>query len=131
MTREGAPDGNTNAITHGAFSKAASEQPERRGRLAELSEQVENREGLIDLLEDRAVRAVMICEVIESYVITQKQSGIRLDDIPVLKALPAFMNTAQRAINSLLDRLPTANSGQSEELKHILEVIEKHDKNAE
>lgn len=126
MTGTGGPPGNGKGLVHGAYSKQL--EPAKRGRLAELAEQAGSREGLLDLLTDRAVRAVMMCEVLESYVITQKQSGISLDQIPSLKALPAFYNTAHRMISSLLQLQPAEQPGQSAELKHILEVIEKHDK---
>ena len=120
------PDNQT-AVTHGAYSKQL--QPVARSRLVELEEQAGSREGLVELLTARTAKAILLCEVIESYVVEQKQRGVSLEDMPILKALPAFMNTAQRAISTLAQLQPGSNGQQqSAELQHILEVINEHDK---
>ena len=38
-----------------------------------------------------------------SYVSTEHKAGVPLDDIPLLRALPAFWNSAGRALKVYLD----------------------------
>lgn len=109
MSKEGAPEGNKNSVKHGAYAfrdngEGALEIPQQ-SRFAELSGIVQTRPGVLGLLQERCVQAVMICELLESYIVIEKQSGKALVDIPVLKQLPAFQNSAQRCINTLLQQM--------------------------
>jgi hypothetical protein len=94
---------------HGAYAFEARDEAALdvtgRSRLVELSEIVQSRSGVLGLLQERAVHAVMLCEIIESYVIEQKRAGKELEKIPALRALPAFQNSAQRCVNLLLREL--------------------------
>jgi len=105
----GAPEGNKNSVTHGVYSfRDHGEQAldvTGRGRFAELSELVQTKPGVLGMLQERCVQAVLMCEILESYVVTQKDSGKALVDIPILKQLPAFQNSAQRCINTLLQHM--------------------------
>jgi hypothetical protein len=126
MEQGGQPN-NLNARRHGAYSfRDRGEQalePERRSRLAELSDQVKGRAGLVELMQDRAIRAVMICELLEGHVSEEARAGRKAHEIPALRQLPAFWNSAQRAITSLLSIMPENENHYSVELDHINEVI--------
>lgn len=97
------------ALKHGAYAfRDHGDQAldvTGRSRMAELSEIVQTKPGVLSLLQERAVRAVMLCEILEAFVIEQQQSGKSLETILVLGKLPAFQNSAQRYIQSLLHEL--------------------------
>jgi hypothetical protein len=116
---------------HGAYAfQARGEQalePPKRGRLAELAELASDRAGLVSLLQDRVVRSCMMCEIIESYIVEETQSGKKLADIPILSKLPAYQNSAQRAIASLVSILPK-NNEDALDAKNILEAVKRGQK---
>ena len=96
--------------THGAYAferrgEVALNKP-GRSRLQELKDQVQNREGVLALMQERAANAVMMVELITSYVAKEHKEGKQLSRIGALGRLPAFMNTAQRALKDLLAVLP-------------------------
>ena len=120
------------SMTHGAYAfqargVAALDQP-GRSRLIELEEAVQTREGALDLLRERAANAVMLTELLTSYVSQQVKGGLPLADIPVLRALPAFYNTALRSLHDLLIYSPDDSTPANAELERIQKVIEEHDK---
>lgn len=78
-----------------------------RSRLVELREQVQDRSGVMDLISENAVKAVMLVELLTSYIYDQKMSGVRLDEIPALRILPGFMNSAQRSLKDLISLIPS------------------------
>ena len=94
------------AKTHGAYSvqargKAAMNR-EQLSAHAVIIKQLSDRQGVIDALREHTASAILITKVVESYISGQTKAGCPLDSIPVLKVLPAFMNTASRAIALLL-----------------------------
>ena len=98
------------ARTHGAYAfrdrgEQALEQPQR-SRLEELKEQVQERAGVLTLMQERAANAVMMAELVTSYIAREVKSGIPLSQINAVRVLPAFMNTANRALAQLYAMLP-------------------------
>jgi hypothetical protein len=97
------------STVHGAYAFASRGQealPEtRRSRVAELVETVQTRAGVLSLLQDRCVRALIMVELVESFVIEEKGKGKLLQDIPIFNKLPAFQNSAQRCVQALLHEL--------------------------
>lgn len=98
------------AKTHGVYAfrdrgEVALEQPQR-SRLEELKDQVRDRTGVLQLMKERAANSVMMVELITSHIAREVKSGIPLSDIPAIRALPAFMNTANRALAQLYSVLP-------------------------
>jgi hypothetical protein len=95
---------------HGAYAYRdngeAALEPKKRGRLAELTEIIQDKQGVYELLQDRAVKAVLICEILESHIAEQVKQGKKPVEIPALKQLPAFWNSAQRALFSLYNTTP-------------------------
>jgi hypothetical protein len=121
------------ARSHGAYAfrdrgEQALEQPQR-SRLEELKEQVQERDGVLQLLQERAANAVMVVEVITSHVAREVKLGVQLSDIPVLRALPAFMNTAQRALKDLIDLMPE-DKDVMDIGERIARVVEEHESNS-
>jgi uncharacterized protein YjcR len=110
MKREGAPEGNTNAVKHGAYAfrdhGPDSLSTEKRGKYAELQEQLSTRPGAFEALKEQATQTMLLALIAQSYVVEQKQAGKSLDDIALLRALPAFWNCANRALKTYLDVLP-------------------------
>jgi hypothetical protein len=86
---------------HGAVTLDAT----GRSRMAELSEIVQTRPGVLSLLHERCVKAILMAELIEAYIVEQKKIGKELESIPVLRYLPAYQNSAQRCVNLLLHEL--------------------------
>jgi hypothetical protein len=114
------------ARKHGAFAfRDRGEdalQPTQRSRLVEINEQLQERPGLVALAQDRALKAIMICEILESYVTEEAQSGKPVHEIPALKVLPAFWNSAQRALAAVIALTPDRKNVV--DAAHVLEVIE-------
>jgi hypothetical protein len=96
--------------THGAYAfqdrGEAALEPTGRTRLMELREHVRSRDGVLDLLQQKAADSVLIFELVQSYVAEEVREGKPLDEIKALKALPAFMNSMQRALTSLISLMP-------------------------
>ena len=92
------------ARTHGAYSKTMT--PERATQLAELEDALSTRPGLVAIQNEQTAKAVAVLNVAMSYAIQQHKDGKPLERIPIFKVLPAFMNSAQRALRQLHDMLP-------------------------
>jgi hypothetical protein len=96
--------------THGAYAfrdrGEAALEAGGRTRLSELREIVKDRDGVLHLMQEKAADAVMIFEIVQSHVAGEAKSGRPLDRIPVLKSLPAFMNSMQRALSALIALMP-------------------------
>jgi hypothetical protein len=84
----------------------AAMTPGQRGHYTELQEQLSTREGAVDALRDAAVNTIMLAQVAQSYCVEQHQGGKPLDQIPLLRSLPAFWNSAGRALKVYLETLP-------------------------
>ena len=98
------------ARKHGAYSfqdrgKAALEKPQR-SRLQEIKDHVQDRDGTLELMKENAANAMMITEMVLSHISRQAKTGVQLEKIGGLRQLPAFMNTAQRALRDLMNLLP-------------------------
>jgi hypothetical protein len=123
------------ALKHGAYAfRDRGEQalePGGRTRLAELREQVQDRQGVIELAQEKCADSVLLFEIVQSYVAGEVKKGTPLVDIPALKVLPAFMNSMQRALATLLATMPKDSAPASAELERIQKVIDDHDKNTE
>src|SRR4030042_3187348 len=130
MTKRGAPEGNKNDLKHGAYSfrdqgeKAL--EPAGRSRLVELREIVQDKQGLLELMQEKAADAVMLFEIVQSYVASQYKAGRPLESIPVMDKLPAFANTMQRAMANLWAIMPDDNHPVNAELIKIQKVIDDH-----
>ena len=79
---------------------------EQRSMYAELQEQLSEHAGVIDALRDQCAQSIMVAQVAADYVSKQAQSGVPLDEIRLLRALPAFWNSAARMMGALLALLP-------------------------
>ncbi len=115
------------AKKHGMYGfqsrgEAALKKP-ARSRLIELRGQVQDRSGVLDLISENAVKAVMLVELLTSYIYDQKTSGVQLDEIPALRILPGFMNSAQRALKDLISLMPS--DGDAIDADKILAEIKK------
>jgi hypothetical protein len=81
-------------------------EPSGRTRLMELREQVQTREGLLDIMQQKAADSVLLFELLQSHVAGEVKAGKPLNEIPALNKLPAFMNSMQRALSSLVSLMP-------------------------
>ena len=89
---------------HGAYSTKMT--PEKAGQLAELEDALSTRPGVVAIQNEQTAKAVAVLNVAMSYAIQQHKDGKPLERIPIFKVLPAFMNSAQRALRQLHDMLP-------------------------
>ena len=98
------------AVKHGVF--AFRDRGERaldttnRTRLAELREMVQERPGVLTIMQEKAADMVLIFEIVQSHVAAEIKSGKPLDTIPILAKLPAFANSMQRALTTLISFMP-------------------------
>jgi hypothetical protein len=88
-----------------------------RSYLAELREHVQDREGVLGLLQERAATAVLLADLLTSYVIEEHKAGVPLEEIKSFNVLPAFQNSAQRALKSLYEAMPKGAPDGSEMAK--------------
>jgi hypothetical protein len=95
------------ARVHGVYAVrergADALEPHQRGIYAELDEQLSTRKGTIEALKDAAINTIVLAQIAQSYCIDQFQQGKSLDNIALLGKLPAFWNSAGRAIRAYLD----------------------------
>jgi hypothetical protein len=78
----------------------------QRSRLAELKDLVQDKQGVVELLKERAARAVLIIEMAEAWVEKEAQEGKTFDEIGVIRRLGTYQETARRALSDLLKALP-------------------------
>jgi hypothetical protein len=109
-TESGGQPGNKNAQKHGVFALRDNGEramtAEQRKTAGQLKRQLESREGVVDALRDAATQTVILASVAQQYCVDQHQAGRPLDDIALLRSLPAFWNSAGRALKTYLDSLP-------------------------
>lgn len=122
------------ARTHGVYAVQAHGEKALEGAdrsyLVELREKVQNREGVMDLAREQAAKAVLLAELLTSYVIEEHKAGVPLEEINALRALPAFYNSAQRALKNLLDETPKGTPDDSElnRIKAVVDATPKKDR---
>lgn len=92
------------ARKHGVYSKKIT--PEKAAKIAELEDQLSTRPGVVNAMIDQAAKAIQVANVAAGYVAAKHNEGIPLDRIPLAKSLPAFFNTANRALGQLFSMLP-------------------------
>lgn len=115
------------ARKHGAYSvmahgeKALDEQG--RTYLAEIRENVQTRDGVLFLMQENAARAQLVANMVTSFVTEEARAGVPLEEIAALRSLPAFYNSAQRALKDLLENLPEQPPDNAEIAK-IQQVID-------
>jgi len=103
-------ENNQAALKHGIYrfrdnGSKALDQPDR-SRLQEIESQLQSREGVKSMLQERAANSVLLVELATSYIAEQHRAGIPLDEIAVFRALPGFMNSCHRQVKDLLDVIP-------------------------
>lgn len=91
-------------LKHGVYSKKIT--PEKAAKMAELESQLSTRPGVVNAMIDQAAKAIQVANVAAGYVAAKHNEGIPLDRIPLAKSLPAFFNTANRALGQLFSMLP-------------------------
>lgn len=72
----------------------------------ELQEKVSDRSGTIELIKECAIRYVMMVELAMNYVADKTAKNIDLEDVKVFNKLPAFQNSALRALKVLAELQP-------------------------
>lgn len=97
--------------------KAAMDQAQR-GRLAEITELTQDREGLVNLLRERVSMAVLIAELAEGWIQKQAAEDVPLDKMTMLTRITTYQANAQRAISALLAADP------GEKRKNITEYLQ-------
>ena len=94
---------------------------EQRSLYAELREQLGEHAGVLDALKEQAAQSIVIARVAADYVSKQAQSGVPLDEIKLLRVLPAFWNSAARMMGALLAILPAEKDDAG-----VLDLLEKY-----
>jgi len=77
--------------------------------------------GIIDALREQTAQSILIARVAADYVAEQSQKGIPLDEIKLLRALPAFWNSAARMMAQLLAVLPAGKDDTE-----VLDLIKRY-----
>jgi chorismate mutase len=121
------------AIKHGLRGRYVTQgdetglQPHQRGRLVELRDNLGARDGVIELLIERAARAELIAEIGESYLTQAAQDGenIYTSDRTrdVLKRLATFQAEARRCLTTLLPYLQEPHPVTRAEAARISEIL--------
>ncbi len=117
ITAKGVAQRQEAAKSHGVYAferrGEAALSTDQRGKYAELQDQLSTRQGAIDALREQATQSMLLALIAQSYVVTQHEAGKSLDEIVLLRSLPAFWNSANRALKTYLDVLPKDNKRQS------------------
>lgn len=96
--------------THGARAiqsrGEAAMTPEQRQTFQEIKASLEAPQGIVAALRERVAMGLVVVGVIERYAEEQNIAGKTPDDIPILKAWPAFQNSVIRALKQLMDTMP-------------------------
>ena len=98
------------ARTHGidAYERrgeSALDDPQGK-RLETLRLMAQTREGVVEMLKERAARAMLIAEMAEDWVQKELDRGVKFDEIGLLKRLGTYQETARRALMALFAALP-------------------------
>jgi hypothetical protein len=113
---------------HGAYSfrdnGETTLEPEKRSRMVEIADLTRERPGLVELMQERVIKSVMICEILEAHIQEEAARGKALTEIPALRQLPAFWNSAQRALSSLYSVTPD-NTERLGLAATIIQAVEK------
>lgn len=108
------PD-NTSAVTHGAYAFRARglETLDETGRSyhAELTEMVQTRPGVVELMQRNLVDACQIVALLNADVVAKAAGGKPIDEIGALHMLAVYMNSAQRQLTELYKVLPQEERG--------------------
>ena len=99
-------------------------EPVQRSREVELREQVDERGGVLDLMKQRAARAVLIAELAEAHVAGQVEAGIPFDKIPLTNRISTFQEAGRRALADLFKVLPEDGRKQLNEVMNGTNVQE-------
>jgi hypothetical protein len=115
------------ARKHGAYAFLTNGEQaldeNNRSYLAELRDDVKTREGVLELMKENAAKSKLTADMVLSYIAEEVKAGIPLEEVSVLRALPAFFNTAQRALKDLLENLPP-EPRENAEFEKIQKVID-------
>lgn len=102
-------------------------QPHQRGRLVDLREALGTRDGVINLLIERAARAELIAEIGESYLTQAGAEGANIytdaKTRDVIKRLATFQAEARRCITALLPYLVEPHPVTQAEAARIVEIL--------
>lgn len=93
--------------------------PVQRSRLAELFDNTETREGVIQMVRERTTQALLICEMAESWMRSQAELGVAFDKQTLLRRISTYQETARRHLALLWVMLPA-----SEGARDITELLE-------
>ena len=123
--------GGKNRATHGAYAieerGEAAMTPEQRQTFTEIKASLGAPEGIVEALRERVAMGLVVVGVIERYAEEQNIAGKTPDDIPILKAWPAFQNSVVRALKQLMDTMPPAERDSYQEaLQRINAAIDEH-----
>jgi len=123
-------EGNKNAETHGVYAirdhGETAMTPDQRSTTAMPKDQLSTREGAIEALKDAAINTIMLAQVAQNYCVEEHRQGKSLDKIALLRSLPAFWNSAGRALKTYLEYIPAGTDPYDAELDHIQQVIDGH-----
>jgi len=86
--------------------------PAELSRLSELRLEVQTREGVIDLLRERAAKSVLICEMGEAWLEKQKARGAKVLELPIMARLATYQAEARRTLTAVAE-LSGKSSGKS------------------
>lgn len=81
-------------------------EPAKRASLAALEERLHTRTGVVESMVQQVSKAVVMMDIAIDHIQLEREAGKSLNDIPLAKALPAFNNSAVRALRTLYDILP-------------------------
>jgi hypothetical protein len=120
------------ARRHGAYAfiarGAQALDTTDRSRLAELAEYVQTKPGVLGLLQERVVNAIMLCELLENHIVAEMEQGKAITDIAATKCLHHYLNSSQRLINTLIREMK--NSEEKIDIgETIARAVNKHEQN--
>ncbi len=99
-----------NPKTHGGFAILNNGEKaltlEQAAQMTEVVEALQDRPGVVAAVRHQTALALVLVNVISSYVEAEAAAGVPLTEIPILNRLPAFQNSAARLLAKLADLTP-------------------------
>ena len=115
-------------IEHGAYALlergTSALTLDQAAQMAEIAHQLHDSHGVEAAIRQQAALALVLSRIVAEHIESEAAAGTPLDEIPVLRTMPAFLNTSGRLLAQLRDILPKVGDARSAELERIRAAVE-------
>jgi len=87
-----------------------------------VEHELETREGIRDSLRRTAALGLVTVGILQDYLERKAAAGVDLGDVPIVRALPSFMNSVQRSLLALAAMTPKRGE-HADEIKRVQDLL--------